>query len=138
MPVTNQEIYDELIGVKDAVVGATVNVIHLPLWVKIVMGVSVVLLAALLITSFKRYSKNSDDQYLKEINQLDSTIKYQQRYIESLQAGQAERDSIIIRELGRISGNKATQTRIIKEYEKIAPTVNNLSRDELRREVTNF
>lgn len=137
MPVTLKTIHDKLQGIEDAITATTHKVISFPLWVKIVAGVTVVLLAILLITVFKKRDPVNHD-YLNQIHQLDSTIKYQQRYIESLQAGQAERDSIIIRELGRISGNKATQTRIIKEYEKIAPTVNNLSRDELRREVTNF
>lgn len=144
MPVTNQDIKEKLEGIEDALTGVVDDikqtakkVITFPLWVKIALGLAGVCLIAIAITMFRK-PKPVDDSYLKEVRQLDSTIKYQQKYIEALVEGQAMRDSIIIKELGRISGNKTTIVRLKTEYEKIPDNVNSLDRDGLRREWTNF
>jgi hypothetical protein len=138
MPVTLKDIHEEVQGVKDVIVHGVQHVVKLPLWVKIVAGVVIILFIALLVISFKRSSKNVNEDYLKDMQSLDSTIKYQQKYIESLQDQQAMRDTIIMRELGRISGNKQTQTRIIHEYEAIPDRVRSLDRNKLRDEITNY
>lgn len=144
MPVTNQDIKEKLEGIEDALTGVVDDIketakkaITFPLWVKIVAGLGFVCLVVLLVTMFTK-SKPVDDSYLKEVRQLDSTIKYQQKYIEALVEGQAMRDSIIIKELGRISGNKTTIVRLKTEYEKIPTDVRNLDREQLRREWTEY
>jgi hypothetical protein len=106
-------------------------------WVLIAAVCVVVLTIIILITVFKKRSASSDaDAQL--IRQMDSTLRYQQKHIETLEAGQAARDSIVISELSRISGSKQTQTRIIHEYEKIPSTVNDYDREQLRRAITDY
>jgi hypothetical protein len=138
MAVTLNDIKLKLEGIEDVIVHGVQHVVKLPLWVKLVAGVVIILFIALLVISFKRSSKNVNEDYLKDMQSLDSTIKYQQKYIESLQDQQAMRDTIIMRELGRISGNKQTQTRIIHEYEAIPDRVRSLDRSKLRDEITNY
>jgi hypothetical protein len=135
--VTNQDLHDKLQGIEDAIVGGVKKVIVFPLWVKIVAGVALVALIALLITVFKKHEGPNQD-YLKEMAAKDTLIKYQQGKIDALIQGQSLRDSVIFPELLKISGNKQTQTRIITQYEKIPSVVNNLDREQLRKQVTEY
>jgi hypothetical protein len=137
MSVTNQDIHDKLQGIEDAIVGGVKKVVVFPLWVKIVAGVGLITLVILLITVFKKHDAPNQD-YLKEMAAKDTLIKYQQGKIDALIQGQSLRDSVIFPELLKISGNKETQTRIIHEYEKIPSVVNNLDREELRKQVTEY
>jgi predicted RND superfamily exporter protein len=137
MAVTLNDIKLKLEGIEDVIVHGVQHVVKLPLWVKIVAGVVIILFIILIITLFKKRDPVNTD-YLQKMDQLDSTVKYQQKYIESLQDQQAMRDTIIMRELGRISGNKQTQTRIIHEYSEIPNRVHSLSNDDLRKQITEY
>jgi hypothetical protein len=133
-----KDIYlKELQDIKDAVVHGVNHYTKLPLWIKIAAAVIIVLLLALIVTVFKKHDAPSGE-YLQKISQLDSTIKYQQKTIDALQAGQAMRDSVIINSLQDIRNNKPVQTRIIKQYEQIPNHVNSLDKSGLRREITNY
>jgi|SRR4051812_24978279 hypothetical protein len=137
MPVTLKDIHDKLQGIEDAVVHGVDHYVKLPTWIKIFAGIVLVLVIALFITVFKKHDAPSGE-YLQKISQLDSTIKYKQKTIDALQAGQAMRDSVIIDQLSRIGTNKATQTKIIHQYEQIPNHVNSLDKSGLRSEITNY
>jgi hypothetical protein len=133
-----KDIYlEKLQDIEDAVVHGVDHYMKLPLWIKIAAAVIIVLLLAVILTVFKKHDAPSGE-YLQKISQLDSTIKYQQKTIDGLQAGQAMRDSVIIDQLSRIGTNKATQTKIIHQYEQIPNHVNSLDKSGLRSEITNY
>jgi hypothetical protein len=137
MSVTNQDIKDEIQTIHDALGAGVEHVLKLPTWLKVVAAAVVILLVVLLITVFKKHDAPNSD-YLKEMAAKDTLIKYQQGKIDALIQGQSLRDSVIFPELLRISTNKETQTRIITRYEKIPSVVNNLDREELRKQVTEY
>jgi hypothetical protein len=133
-----KDIYlKELQDIKDAVVHGVNHYMKFPTWMKVSAAIVLVLLIVLFITVFKKHDAPSGE-YLQKISQLDSTIKYQQKTIDALQAGQAMRDSVIIDQLSRIGTNKATQTKIIHQYEQIPNHVNSLDKSGLRSEITNY
>lgn len=129
MPTLNQ-IDERLQSIEDALVGGVKYVMKWPLWTKIVAGVGLVLLVILLITVFRK-KPETNQEYLQEIKALDQKI-------DALQQGQALRDSIILDQLEDIKKSKQTQTQIIHRYEQIPNTVRDLSKDQLRGELSKY
>jgi Na+-transporting methylmalonyl-CoA/oxaloacetate decarboxylase gamma subunit len=103
----------------------------------IVAGVGLVLLVILFIAVFRNKGK-VDDSYLNQIRQMDSTIKYQQKYIDAIISDQNRRDSIIFDELEAIGKSKPIQKRITNDLDKIPSDVKSLDRDGFRREFTDY
>jgi hypothetical protein len=83
-------------------------------------------------------NQTGNDTYKNQIQTLDSVIKYQQKNIETLQRFNEGQDSAIQRLDEAYKKNRPTETRIIREYEKIPVTVRDLNREQLRNEVTNY
>lgn len=144
MPVTNQDIKEKLEGIEDALTGVVDDiketakkVITFPLWVKIVAGLAVVCLIAILVTMFTK-SKPVDDSYLKDIEVLQQKIETLTELQTTREALQQARDSFIVKEISKLGASKQTQTRIIHEYNQIPDRVNSLDREQLRREITEY
>jgi hypothetical protein len=103
----------------------------------IVAAVAIVIIIILLVNVFRGKGKPNED-YEKQIRTMDSTLKYQQKTIDALQMVNANQDSTIEHLNEAYKNNRPIETRIIHEYEKIPNTVHDLSREQLRREVSNY
>lgn len=89
----------------------------------IAFGLAVILLIVLLVVVFK---KNHDNPPVEQGN------------IELLKRNNALLDSLLKTKDTVLIENRKTETRIIKEYEKIPVDIKSLDREQLRREVTNY
>ena len=101
----------------------------------IIAGIALVLIIVLLFTIFKNKGREGS---LEKVRLLDSTIKYQERIITTLQRTIDHQDSLIMDLMDAYKKNRPTETRIIHHYDKIPNSVRDLDREQLRREVTNF
>ena len=112
--------------------------------IKIGLIVLLVILTSALLVSMFRKGKSSDDNkdlidaYEKIIQAKDETIKVH----EKIQAGyeaekqvQYKRDSILIQ---LIANNQSKYSENEKKYNRIPAVVSDYSKDELRREVSDY
>jgi uncharacterized coiled-coil protein SlyX len=104
-------------------------------WIVSVVGL--ILFIVLFFTVFRK-QPSTDESYKKEIQQLDSTIKYQQKTIDALNVYNESQDSLISNLNEKLKSNKTTETRIIHSYEKIPSDVRSYSKDSLRRAITEY
>lgn len=103
----------------------------------IAFGIAFIIFIVLVVVVFRK-TKPVNDSYEGQIQQLDSTIKYQQTTINALQSVNASQDSVIYHLDEAYKKNRPVETRIIHEYEKIPVTVRDLNREQLRNEVSNY
>jgi septal ring factor EnvC (AmiA/AmiB activator) len=103
----------------------------------IAFAVAFVLFIVLVVVIFRKQPA-TDQSYKKEIQQLDSTIKYQQKTIDALNVYNESQDSLISNLNEKLKSNKTTETRIIHSYEKIPSDVRSYSKDSLRRAITEY
>lgn len=96
----------------------------------IVLGVAVILAFVLLFTVFRKQPA-TDQSYKQEIERLQEKIEF-------LEQSNALRNSIISQHDKRLLENRKTETIIKHHYEQIPVNVTNLSREQLRSEVTNY
>ena len=94
---------------------------------QILFGLAVVIAIVLLFTVFRK--KESPNEEL---------LKSHQQTIEALQRSNALIDSLFKSKDKEYQANRPTETRIITRYEKIPSTVRDLSKEQLRREFTEF
>lgn len=144
MPVTNQEIKDKLEGIEDALAGVvddikdtTKKVVTFPLWVKIVAGLAVVCLIAILITVFRKQPPVNQD-YKKDIEVLQQKIQTLTELQATREVLQAARDSFIVMKFSQLATSKQQQVKIIHEYNEIPDRVNSLDREQLRKQITEY
>lgn len=103
----------------------------------IAAGIAFIILIVLLIVVF-RHKSSTNEAYESRINTLDSLVKYQQKTIDALQLVNRSQDSIISNLDEKYKANRPIETRIIHSYERIPFDVNSYSREELRKQVTNY
>jgi uncharacterized coiled-coil protein SlyX len=103
----------------------------------IAFAVAFVLFIVLVVVIFRRQPA-TDESYKGKIEQLDSTIKYQQKTIDALNVYNESQDSLISNLNEKLKSNKTTETRIIHSYEKIPTDVRSYSKDSLRRAITEY
>ena len=103
----------------------------------IAFGIAFVLFIVLVVVIFRK-TKPVNDAYEGQIQQLDSTIKYQQATIDALQSVNASQDSVIYHLDEAYKKNRPVETRIITKYEKVPIDVHNMDNEQLRREVSNY
>lgn len=96
----------------------------------IALGVAVILGFVLLFTVFKPKGE-VDQSYKLEIERL-------QQKIELLEQSNILRDSIIAGHDQKLLENRKTETKIITRYERIPVDVRDLSREDLRKQVTDY
>lgn len=112
--------------------------------IKIGLIVLVVILTSALLVSVFRKGKTPDDNkalfdaYAKIIQAKDETIKVHERIQAGYEADkqiQYKRDSILIQ---LITNNQPKYVENEKKYNRIPAVVSDYSKDELRREVSNY
>lgn len=102
----------------------------------IALGVAIVIVVILFFTVFKK--GKPDNSYESQIRSMDSTIKYQQKYIDALQKTNDVQDSTIVNLNEKYKANRPIETRIIHSYEKIPIDINSLDREQLRKQVSDY
>lgn len=103
-------------------------------WIVALVGL---LLAVILFFTVFRKQPATNEDYKAKVQQLDSTIKYQQKTIDALNVYNESQDSLISNLNEKLKSNRPTETRIIHSYEKTPVDVRSYSKDSLRRAVTN-
>lgn len=104
---------------------------------QILLLVAVVILAALLFTVFRSKAAQEDSVQF-QVQQMDSTIKYQAKHIQALNALVMAQDTALTRLDRQYKANRPKETVIIRQYEKVPADISSLNREQLRREVADF
>lgn len=98
----------------------------------IILGVAVILGFVLLFTVFGKQKDNP------KIEALQKELEGEKARVKILEEKLPLYDSLLANQQRQLDNNRQTETKIIHHYEKIPATVRDLTREQLRNEVTNY
>jgi hypothetical protein len=98
----------------------------------IALGVAVFIIIVLLITAFRKKEDNS------KLRALEIQLEGEKARVKALEEKLPLYDSLLANQQRQLDNNRATETKIIHHYEKIPAAVRDLTREQLRSEVTNY
>jgi flagellar biosynthesis/type III secretory pathway M-ring protein FliF/YscJ len=106
-------------------------------WIWISAGAVLVIFIVLFFTVFKNYVP-VPQEYKTKIETLEKENAKLDDKVHTLEFINNQQDSTIKNLDRQYQTNRPTETRIIHQYEKIPSSVRDLTKDQLRREITNF